>query len=480
MNNDVVSESILTEFQSSSDYKVFERLGHGAYGMVFLVRDKRSRQKVAAKLVMKSTSGERELWPTLNHPNLLPILRTDFFLDDCVIFLMPYVGCDLFNVLYEKVPNFHSDSRCFIRKKRYMKDILKGLEYMHNKKLCHLDLKEENILICYKTDSAVLGDFSTLNLADEVWKRTFGLNLFALPPEAASRSNNVFYDGIAAEMWTFGILVLQVFTMKYHFREVKISDTYEDILPKVMSATFHRGTRQMFQPTIRYSATKALKHPFLLDIGGSVNNYRDLCKPKALEEDIISQFERLSLNRPSPYNRDRNMVGLMECRLRCYSHTIRDVTQLRSCSKSYNATNLRKSHSWPSLLKFQNSLRMDKHLEYLKSLKWRIPTIRNIQPARKCKKYTPRFKRRKAILSSPQEVYHRFEIVPEIQFSYNSTANVNGGVIKFTGSSSPGIVKVRKRPKRSKLWNLSKIWKITKVEQYYDSFAEDLILLSSM
>ncbi|GIY03097.1 protein kinase domain-containing protein [Caerostris darwini] len=246
MNSDVVSESILTEFQSSSDYKVFERLGHGAYGMVFLVRDKRSRQKVAAKLVMNSTSGERELWPTINHPNLLPILRTDVFLDNCVIFLMPYVGCDLFNVLYEKVPNFHSDSRCFVRKKRYMNDILKGLEYMHSKKLCHLDLKEENILICYKTDSAVLGDFSTLSSADEVWKRTFGLNLFALPPEAASRSHNVFYDGIAAEMWTFGILVLQVFTMKYHFREVKISDTYEqDILPKVMSATFHRGTRQI-------------------------------------------------------------------------------------------------------------------------------------------------------------------------------------------------------------------------------------------
>ncbi|GIY03098.1 protein kinase domain-containing protein [Caerostris darwini] len=160
---------------------------------------------------------------------------------------------------------------------------------------------------------------------------------------------------------------------------------------------------------------------------------------------------------------------------------------------------------------------MDKHLEYLKSLKWRIPTVRNIQPTSKCKvrcgkkltkseeehrsgpfgdgdcfrikksrfakslkKYTPRFKRRKAILSSPQEVYHRFETVPEIQFSYNPTANVNGGVVKFTGSSSPGIVKTRKRQKRSKLWNLSKIWKITKVEQYYDSFAEDLILLSSV
>ncbi|GFV14111.1 dynein heavy chain 5, axonemal [Trichonephila clavipes] len=534
MLNEVVSESILTEFKSSENYKVHECLGHGAFGMVFLVRDKRSRQKLAAKLVMKSTSGERDFWPDLKHSNLLPLIRTDDFLDDCIIYLMPYVGSDLFHLLYEKVPSFHNERQCFIRKRSYMKDVLKGLEYMHCKKLCHLDLKEENILICHKTDTAIIGDFSTLCQSDDVWDKTFGLNLYALPPEAASRSTGTYYDGIAAEMWTFGFLLLQVFTLKYHFRDIKIDDSYEhDILPKVMSATFHTETRQTFlqvhekaclsnkvtnqffdfvahfiviDPKMRYSATKGLNHPFLFDSSESKN--KEFLDKSKLVDGIILQVERMALTEQGFINcgadvREESQLDSTAHSLRCLSFTFCKSTRQSSYLKTCGL-NRKEKHSRSLSLDPQNNELTDKSLKNLRILQRRLPfgrdkeifqvntsrvskkvkmveidnysdvfaggdcfPLKKSRFARTMKKYTPKFRRRRPALTHSQNIQHNFEPVPSITFSQNPATNGDGSVVKFIGSSKPGIVKV-KRKKHRKLWIFNKIWKVAKLKKYYD------------
>ncbi|GBM86119.1 hypothetical protein AVEN_167774-1 [Araneus ventricosus] len=552
--NEVISESILTEFETSSNYDIDECLGRGAYGLVFLVHDKKSDKKLAAKLVMKSTSGERDLWPNLCHPNLLSFIRTDELSESCIVHLMPYVGSDLFHLLYEKVPSFHDDKRCFLRKKNYVRDVLNGLEYMHSRNICHMDLKVENILICYKTDKAIIGDFSTLTSADNACNTTFGLNLFVLPPEVAKRKDDAPYDGITAEMWTFGVLMLQIFTMKFNFRDNQLEDTYEkDILPKIMSSTFHKETRKslfhlhknarlscedafqyfdfisqllVLHPESRYSATKALKHPFLTDLGIHPETRTIRLKPKTPEKEIRSLFKRMSLyesntTKRSIFTIEKRHLDMPKKVIKCsQKYSQRMLTDSAVCksarlkdTSSVNTLDLQRRYSWPSLSNLHgNAVLLNRISEMLKNVEEQVPDSKSadrLQNRRgkklkvieednysimsvsgdclhfkrsrfikSIRKYRIRFRRRKPreiLPSLSQNVYHSFETKPEIQFSFNPAASTSGNVMKFTGTNKPGIVK--KRPKNNKKWNFGRIWRTTNVSQFYDSFADDVILL---
>ena len=87
---------------------------------------------------------------------------------------------------------------------KYMKQVIEGLEYMHENSIVHLDIKAENIMSeTSKSSSIKLVDFglsAKLNPNDEVKVTTATADFAA--PEIANYSPVGFYT----DMWAVGVL----------------------------------------------------------------------------------------------------------------------------------------------------------------------------------------------------------------------------------------------------------------------------------
>lgn len=149
-------------------YTFIKNLGSGTYGDVIAFRNADS-EMIAAKVQHKAYTapGEMYLWPCLRHPNVLPLLGRMHhkILDIFVMPLMPYTLCDIL-----KDSNFRNNTKLFEMTTGWMKDMVTGLEYLHAYGVCHMDIKEENILISSDL-TAVIADFSGIAETKEPVRR---------------------------------------------------------------------------------------------------------------------------------------------------------------------------------------------------------------------------------------------------------------------------------------------------------------------
>lgn len=151
------------EALAEENYEYIKYIGGGAFGEVIAVRGTASgnKTKFAAKIVPSRyrSTGEKELWPKLDHENVLPLV--DIISSVSVnIFIMPLHRTTLHDIL--KTNKFKRDRKSFKLTKKWLGDILQGLKYIHGKNLCHLDLKSDNILIT-EGNSAVICDFTSIS-----------------------------------------------------------------------------------------------------------------------------------------------------------------------------------------------------------------------------------------------------------------------------------------------------------------------------
>ena len=146
------------KFFVKNNYTFVKVLGTGGFGDVVAVKKESDEKIIAAKIIHKSRTspGEVYLWPCLRHPNVLPQQKR-FCYKNIDIFFMPYYPASLFKVLQS--PNFRYRPERFEMMVGFIKDLMTGLEYLHEYGVCHLDLKADNILITSEW-RAVICDFS--------------------------------------------------------------------------------------------------------------------------------------------------------------------------------------------------------------------------------------------------------------------------------------------------------------------------------
>lgn len=127
-----------------------ERIGHGAYGYVWRVREKTTGHIYALKKVFlafqndvdaQRTFREISLLKSLHHPNIVKlkeVLRAENQLDLYMVF--EHMESDLFNAIRDGALNETH--------RRYIIYQLKNtLHYLHSAGVVHRDLKPSNILI---------------------------------------------------------------------------------------------------------------------------------------------------------------------------------------------------------------------------------------------------------------------------------------------------------------------------------------------
>lgn len=158
-----------------------DRLGEGTFGIVYSATDLESDDQYAVKrnLIEKRIFGIGSLRETdvlqklSGHPNIVQLEKISFKnpfgeecfsplpidddrksqRDDSVHFIFEKAKCDLHNFIK------HWDKKGYSFYKKYMVDILLGLEYIHGKKIIHRDLKPSNILISIDDNTAKICDF---------------------------------------------------------------------------------------------------------------------------------------------------------------------------------------------------------------------------------------------------------------------------------------------------------------------------------
>lgn len=128
----VFSEIYPGEFKNK--YQYLRDLGQGVQGMVVLVEDKRTGQKRAIKIMQfdsQNTLDEIKILQSLKHPNIITPLET--CRDENYLYLVTEY-CEG-GTLFERIIRNKKISENIARD--YVKQILSGLCYCHNKGVAH-------------------------------------------------------------------------------------------------------------------------------------------------------------------------------------------------------------------------------------------------------------------------------------------------------------------------------------------------------
>lgn len=189
-------------------FTVIRKLGKGTYGKVQLAINKKTGQEVAIKTIKKTkieseqdlqrVKREIQIMSSIEHPHIIHIYEV-FENKDKIVLVMQYApGGELFEYVSQSKNLDDNEAR------RLFRQIATAIYYCHQNKICHRDLKLENILLDEK-NNAKLADFGLSNVFDKQRQlSTFcGSPLYA-SPEIVRGSP---YEGPEVDCWSLGVLL---------------------------------------------------------------------------------------------------------------------------------------------------------------------------------------------------------------------------------------------------------------------------------
>lgn len=301
MRSNLPNKKSVINYLHKQNYRCIMPLGSGGFGDVFAAISPQ-QMSIAVKVIPNRKSWELEdkIWPTLRHPNILPVTKIIEVKNlYCKMYVTPRHPSNLHRIVQSF--DFKKDGNGLRRMKKWFAEILLALDYLHSANYCHLDLKGDNVLISMD-DSAVLCDFSGLNLTGIHLKRLVAPKQFR-PPECFSYGIHEV-EGVRFDMWCYGLLVLNEMTDYYVMRQTgdvcrgwswksHVKPVLKEILQELH---FNDKFDKMFEyiwvseedkmlafdflkPFLNFNAeerpiaAEALRHPFLKEV--LQNNARD-------------------------------------------------------------------------------------------------------------------------------------------------------------------------------------------------------------
>ena len=205
-------------------YIIKKELGVGAYSIVYQVKERTNGNEYAAKVIKDYFRFDEvkisQFLSTTNCPyiiNFKEFSQGDIRVGNNVDF-RPYIIYELCpkgsleKYLSHGLGGFDENQSKFI-----FSDILKGVHECHKKGICHLDIKAENIFLDCKFTPKV-GDFGFSSF-NSILEGDYGTRGYKAPEV----TNDKEYDGIKADIFSLGILLLNIRTGKLLSTELKIS-----------------------------------------------------------------------------------------------------------------------------------------------------------------------------------------------------------------------------------------------------------------
>ncbi|EMR11120.1 hypothetical protein PNEG_00717 [Pneumocystis murina B123] len=259
-------------------------IGSGSFGSVFLGMNALSGELMAVKQVeipsfdiqgckrkkamLDALQREISLLKELHHENIVQYLGSS--MDEThLTFFLEYVPGGSVTALLN---NYGAFEEPLIR--NFVRQILKGLNYLHNKKIIHRDIKGANILVDNK-GGIKISDFGIskkveANLLSMTRNQRPSLqgSVYWMAPEVVKQT---LYTR-KADIWSLGCLIVEMFTGEHPFPKMnqlqaifKIGQYVSPEIPEHCTSEARHFLEKIFEPDYhaRPTAADLLKYSFL-------------------------------------------------------------------------------------------------------------------------------------------------------------------------------------------------------------------------
>nr|XP_015804148.2 myosin light chain kinase, smooth muscle isoform X2 [Nothobranchius furzeri] len=274
-------------------YNQHEKLGTGKFGLVFKLTHKETGHVCAGKYYKGRRAKEREaarqeieMMNDLHHPKLVQCLAAYDHKPEMVMVMEYIAGGELFERIVDD--NFeHTEPAS----ERYMKQILEGIAYMHEKNIVHLDLKPENIVCVDPNGTSIkIIDFGLARKLDDLTPLRV---MHGTPEFVAPEVINYEPVCLATDMWSIGVICYILLSGESPFQGNSDTETlalvtaaqwefdeesFEDITEEAkdfISCLLNKDPRR------RKSCEEALAHSWVVKFdSGDVTSTKTLSKEK--------------------------------------------------------------------------------------------------------------------------------------------------------------------------------------------------------
>ncbi|XP_010535596.1 PREDICTED: serine/threonine-protein kinase GRIK2 [Tarenaya hassleriana] len=272
------------------------KIGSGSYGKVVLYRSTVDGKHYAIKAFHKSHLLKLRVAPSetamgdvlrevmimkmLEHPNIVNLLEViDDPETDHFYMVLEYVDGKW---AYDESgpPGAVGEETA----RKYLRDVVAGLMYLHAHNIIHGDIKPDNLLVT-STGTVKIGDFSVSQAfeddKDEL-RRSPGTPVFTAPECCIG----ITYRGRAADTWAVGVTLYCMILGQYPFLGESLQDTYDKIVhnPLIIPDGLNPLLRSLIEgllckdPKQRMTLKDVSEHPWVIDKDGRIPEYLCWCK----------------------------------------------------------------------------------------------------------------------------------------------------------------------------------------------------------
>ncbi|KFV11494.1 STE20-like serine/threonine-protein kinase [Tauraco erythrolophus] len=271
-------EHVKRDLNPEEFWEIIGELGDGAFGKVFKAQNKETKVLAAAKVIDTKSEEELEdymveidILASCDHPNIVKLLDAFYYENNLWILIEFCAGGAVDAVMLElERPLTEPQIKVVCRQ------TLEALNYLHENKIIHRDLKAGNILFTLDGDIK-LADFgvSAKNTRTIQRRDSFIGTPYWMAPEVVmcETSKDRPYD-YKADIWSLGITLIEMAQIEPPHHELnpmrvllKIAKSDPPALaqPSKWSSDFKDFLKKCLEKNVdaRWSATQLLQHPFV-------------------------------------------------------------------------------------------------------------------------------------------------------------------------------------------------------------------------
>ncbi|NWZ05801.1 NEK11 kinase, partial [Agelaius phoeniceus] len=259
-------------------YTIQRKLGNGSFGSVYLVNDRKAKQGEELKVLKEISVGnlkpnetveanlEAQLLSKLDHPAIVKFYASFVERDSFCIITEYCEGGDL----DFKIQEYRDSGKMFAQSQviDWFIQLLLGVNYMHERRILHRDLKAKNIFL--KDNLLKIGDFgvSCLLMGSCDLATTFTGTPYYMSPEVLKHQG---YN-TKSDIWSLGCILYEMCCLNHAFTGqnflsvvLKIVEGETPSLPDRYPSKLNAVLCSMLSkdPSLRPAAAEILKSPYI-------------------------------------------------------------------------------------------------------------------------------------------------------------------------------------------------------------------------
>jgi len=218
---------------SSPAYIIQHQIGKGSYATVYLANDSIEGVSYAVKIYNKTKMGslirrsiianEIEVLEAISHENIVRFYKSTHTLHEIHLIFELVKGISLGSWVRSHSSGTVSEDEA----RPILRKILNALVYLHSNRICHRDIKLENVLLDADLNPKLI-DFGFSSFEHEQSNQT----LFCGTPNYMSPEivSKMPYSGAQSDSWAFGVLCYRILTGNFPFYNPNSAELNKNIL----------------------------------------------------------------------------------------------------------------------------------------------------------------------------------------------------------------------------------------------------------